>query len=270
MKILLAGLLATMLSAAPVSPGQPAYEQANALFTAGKFPQAAAAIEESLKLDPKLVPALTLKAKMEMAADHFEAAGRTLERALAVNPKAEYAQFLYGMTAYLANDIAQALPRFRKARQLNPSNARTARYLGLTCESLGQAEEAMMLYREALRLELSKGIPDVETLLPGARLLSLLGQIEESEKWLRNAVSVAPYFRDAHFELARLMLKKGDAAGAAAAGEKALNLTGAVITDAQIHFLLIRAWRQNGMPDRAAHHADVLRALEAPTAISNR
>ena len=262
---LFAGLLLTvMLMASAVSPGQASYEQANTLFAAGKFPQAALAVEESLRLDPKLVPALTLKAKMQMADNHFEAAGRTLERALLVDPKAEYAQFLYGLAAFLSNDMAQALPRFRKARQLNPSNPRTARYLGITCESLGQIEEALLLYRDAVRLERVKGPVDAETLLPGARLLFLLGQLDESERWIREAIAVAPKFRDAHFELARVLLKKGDSEAAADAGEKALVFTGAIVTDAQIHYLLIHAWSRSGMPERAAKHAETLRAIETP------
>ena len=267
---MLAGLLlTTMLLAAEVSPGQTAYEQANAFFAAGKFPQAGAAVAESLRLDPKLVPALTLKAKMEMADNHFEAAGRTLERALLVDPKAEYAQFLYGLAAFLSNDMAQALPRFRKARQLNPLNPRTARYLGITCESLGYIDEAMLLYRDAVRLERTKGPADAETLLPGARLLFLLGQLEESERWIREAIAVAPKFRDAHFELARVLLKKGDSETAADAGEKALQFTGAIVTDAQIHYLLIQAWGRSGQPERAAKHAETLRALETPVQKKN-
>ena len=61
-------LALAVLSAAPASPGYPAYEKANALFVQKKLPEALAAIEESLRLDPQLVPALTLKAKLAMAA----------------------------------------------------------------------------------------------------------------------------------------------------------------------------------------------------------
>ncbi len=267
---LFAGLLLTaILMAAAVSPGQTSYQQANALFAAGKFTQAASAVDEALRLDPKLVPALTLKAKMQMADNHFEAAGQTLERALQVDPKAEYAQFLYGLAAFLSNEMAQALPRFRKARQLNPSNPRTARYLGITCESLGNIEEALSLYRDAVRLERAKGPPDAETLLPGARLLFLLGQLDESERWIREAIAVAPKFRDAHFELARVLLKKGDTAAAADSGEKALVFTGAIVADAQIHYLLMHAWSRSGMPERAARHTETLRAIETPVQRKN-
>ena len=248
-----------------LSAASAAYQKANSLFTAGKFPEAATALTEALRLDPDLVPALTLRAKLAMANNRFEDARHDIEHALSVDPKAEYALFLYGLEAYLTNDMKQARPRFRKARQLSPTNPRAALYLGLTCESLGETAEALNLYREAVRLEQAKGRVDAETLLPGARLLFLLGQIEESERWTRQAVKAAPNFRDAHFQLARLLLKKGDAAGAAAEGETALRLSGVTITDAQIHYLLIRAWRESGAPEKSATHADILRTLEAPS-----
>lgn len=250
--------------ATPPSPGYAAYERANALFVAKRLPEALAATEESLRLDPKLVPALTLKAKLAMAAYRLDVARQCLEQALALDPRAAYAQFLYGLQAYLENDVKSALPRFRKARQLNPNDPRAALYLGLTIESLGQPAEAMSLYEEAVRLERSEGKLQAETLLPGARLLLLLGRVEECERWIRQAAKLSPNSRDAHFELARLLLKKGDAAQAAAEGETALGLSEGVVTDAAIHYLLIRAWQQNGMPDRAAMHADVMRAQETP------
>jgi|SRR6516164_2246264 len=150
---------------------------------------------------------------------------RCLEDALALDPRSEYAQFLYGLEAYLSNDLKEALPRFRKARQLSPTDPRAALYLGLTVESLGRPAEALSLYEEAVRLERASHELHAETLLPGARLLLLLNRLDECENCLRQALRVAPDLRDAHFELARLLLKRGDAAQAAAEVETALRLS---------------------------------------------
>ncbi|MBY0505455.1 MAG: tetratricopeptide repeat protein [Bryobacteraceae bacterium] len=243
-----------------VSPGQADYEKANRLFTAKQFEAAFTAVDESLRRDPNLVPALTLKAKLAMAVNRFDVARQCLEHALTVDPKAPYAQFLYGLEAYLTNDLKEALPRFRKARELAPKDARAALYLGLTTESTGRADEAMRLYREAVQLE---AVPQSDTWLPGARLLLLLGQLEECGTWLRRAVQLAPRSRDAHFELARLLLKQGDAGQSAGEGELALTLPGGATSDATVHYLLIRAWKQAGQSDRAAAHAAVMRAQES-------
>jgi tetratricopeptide (TPR) repeat protein len=246
------------------SPGSAAYERANALLIEKKLPEALAAVDEALRLDPKLVPALTLKAKLAMAASRLDVARRCLEEALALDPRAAYAQFLYGLEAYLGNELKEALPRFRKARQLSPNDPRAALYLGLTVESLGQPVEAMFLYEEAVRLERSAGEPHAETLLPGARLLLLTGRLEECERWLRQALKLSPDSRDAHFELARLLLKKGDAAQAAAEGETALRLSEGVVTDEAIRYQLVKAYRLSGMPEKAETHAAMIRAQETP------
>src|SRR3989442_1614068 len=128
------------------SPGYRAYEKANSLFVQQKFDESFTAIEEALRLDPKLIPALTLKAKLAMAINRFDVARQSLEQALAADPKAQYAQFLYGLEAYLTNDMQAALPRFRKAHELNPSDPRATLYFGLTTESLGEPAEALKLY----------------------------------------------------------------------------------------------------------------------------
>jgi len=256
----LAGLL--LAGADPASPGKLTYQKANDLFVARKFPESLAAVEEALRLDPNLVPALTLHAKLAMAANRYDLARQSLERALKVDPGASYAQFLYGMEAWMNNDMKAALPRFRRARELAPRDPRAALYLGLVTESVGKPADAMTLYEEAIRLERAAGQPQAETLLPGARLLLLLGRLDESGRWTRDAVKLAPKLRDAHFELARLLLKMGEPAQAAAEGELALTLSEGAVRDNAIHYLLIRAWQQAGKPDRAAAHAAVIRAQE--------
>jgi tetratricopeptide (TPR) repeat protein len=239
------------------SPGLASYEKANALFVAKKFPEALVAVEEALKLDPKLLPALTLFAKMAMAANHFDAARTSLEQAIEVAPASGYAQFLYGLNFYLSNDLRMALPQFEKAHRLQPNDPRAALYLGLTDESLGKTTEALALYEESVRLS-----PQAETYVTGARLLFLLGRFDQCETWLREALKLSPSSREGHFEYARLLLEKGDFARAAREGEQALALPGSVPTDAQIHYLLVRAYR-NVRPEQAAKHAEAIRNLDA-------
>jgi tetratricopeptide (TPR) repeat protein len=264
-------LLAFALCASPpASPAQAAYEKANALFIEKKLPEALAAADEALRLDPKLVPALTLKAKLAMAAYRLDVARRCLEQALAIEPRAPYAQFLYGLEAYLENDMKAALPRFRRARELNPVDPRAALYLALTTESLGQPAEAMSLYEEAVRLERSANDLHGETLLPGAKLLFLLGRLDECERWLVQAAKLSPKSRDVHFEFARLLFEKGDAQRAAPEGEAALMLSEGIVTDTAIRYLLIRAYQKLGMADRAAMHAEIMRTQESPAGNQGR
>lgn len=238
------------------SPGYAAYRQANALFVAKKIPEALQALERSLQQDGKLVPALTLYAKIAMTMNRFEMARESLDRALAVEPKSAYARFLYGLSYYLSNDLQQALPEFVKARAADAKDPRVALYLGLTYESLGRTEEAMGQYEESARLG-----PSVETYLAGARLLQLKGRLDDGEQWVRKALALEPGSRDAHFEMARLLLQRDRAAEAAKEGERALALDGGEVSDKQIHYLLVRAYR-GSQPGLAAEHAAAVRRLE--------
>jgi len=183
-----------------VSSGLAAYERANALFVAKKFPECLAELETALRLDPRLVPALTLRAKLAMTINRFDIARESLERALQADPNSAYAQFLYGLEAYLTNDLQSALPRFDKARWLNPADPRGALYLGMTRESLGQPTDALKLYEEAARVQQAAGAPQADTLLTGSRLLLLMGRLEDSKSWKDRALKLEPNSRAVHFD----------------------------------------------------------------------
>ena len=245
---------AMLLVAAAQSPGTPAYERASALFQERNLPASQAAVDEALRLDPRLVPALTLKAKLAMAAKRFDIARTVLEQALAIEPTAAYSQFLYGLQFYLSNELQPALIQFRKARELNHSDARAAQYLGLTMESLGQPIGALSQYEQAAKLNPKS----TDILLTGARLLLSLNRLPEAARWIDQSLQVDPNSRDAHFEKARLLLRRGDLSGAAEQGELALHLLGGDTRDSQIHYLLIRAYRDSD-PAAAARHAESLR-----------
>jgi len=246
----------------PPSAGYPAYERANRLFVAGKYQESFNAVDEALKLDPKLVPALTLKAKLAMAANRYDVARESLERAIAADPSSWYAQFLYGFQFYRQNELPAAIQALEQAHRLNPRDARTPLYLGLARESLGQTTEALATYREAIRLGEASGQLDTDMLLSCSRLLLRLGDFEECRHWIDRALKLAPQSRDPHFESARLLLKAGDAVGSAKEGEIALGLHTGDVTDRQVHFLLVQAYQSVGREQDAERHAAAIRALE--------
>jgi tetratricopeptide (TPR) repeat protein len=245
-----------------LSKGYPSYEQANRLFVAGKYQESFNAVDEALKLDPKLIPALTLKAKLAMAANRYDVARQSLEQAIAVDPSSWYAQFLYGFQFYRQNELPAAISALEKARRLNPRDPRAALYLGLARESLGQTTEALKTYREAIQLGEASGQLDSDMLLSCSRLLFRLGDFEECRRWIDRALKLAPNSRDPRFESARLLLKTGDAVGAARQGEIALQLHAGEVTDRQVHFLLVRAYQSAGREQEAERHAAAMRALE--------
>lgn len=166
------------------SPGYAAYQRANELFLAREFQECMNALDDALRLDPKLVPALTLRAKLAMAIDRYDVAREDLERAIAADPSSWYARFLYGFQFYQHNEMPAAIAALEKARKLNPRDPPAALYLGLAEESLGRTAEALVLYREAIRLEEAVGQPHAETILVCARLLLLMGEFDEEQRLL--------------------------------------------------------------------------------------
>jgi tetratricopeptide (TPR) repeat protein len=262
MKGLLLAVICAALASAQPSPGLAAYERADRMFRDHKFQESMDALDEALRLDPSLVPALTLRAKLAMAANRYDAARQSLERAIAVDPRSWYAHFLYGFQFYQQNEMPAATAALEKARALNPRDASTALYLGLAYEALGRTGDALALYRRAIELEDAAGTLHVETLLTGGRLLLLLGRSDDSAELAQRAAKLDPASRDPHFELARLWLKRADPTKSIVEGEAALRLRQGDITDQQIHFLLVQAYRAAGEDEQARRHADAMRLSE--------
>ena len=259
MKALL--LLVALLAGQAQENARTIYERANRLFQDRKFQECMNALDEALRLDPKLVPALTLRARLAMAINRYDVAKESLERAIAADPASAYPRFLYGFQYYQQNEMPKAIAEFEKARDLDPRHAEAALYLGLAYESVGRTAEALELYRRAIQLEQDAGKPQVETLLTASRLLLLLGKFDECGRLIERASKLDPASRDPHFEAGRLWMKKGDPAKAAKEGEAALALRRGDITDRQIHFLLVQAYRAAGRDQDAEHHAEAFRAL---------
>lgn len=248
-----------LLAGLAQQPAVRAYQRANALFVEKKFPECLQAIEEALQIDPRLVPALTLKAKLAMAMNRFDLARQSLERAVALDPASQYARFLLGFQYYLRNELQLALPELEKACKLDPKDARAWLYLGLTQESLGDNGKAVSSYQEAVRLEAAVGKPQTETLMTYARLLLLLDRFEECAGAIDRAIKLDPDSREARFERVRLLLKTGHPAAAAREGETALRLPARGVTDQQVRYLLVRAYSLAGQERQAAAHAAALR-----------
>ena len=258
-------LLAMQASAqAPPKPrtASEAYDQANRYFQERKFQDCMNSLDDALRLDPKLVPALTLRARLAMAVNRYDVAKDSLERAIAAAPDAWYPRFLYGFHYYQQNEMPAAIAAFTKARELNPRDPQSALYLGLANESLGGTTKALDLYREAIALEENAGAPHVETLLTAERLLLLQGRLEECEPLIARAAALDPSSRDPHFEAARLRLKTGENTQAVSEGEAALKLRNGDVTDRQVHYLLVQAYKAVGNDSEAARHAADLRLLD--------
>src|SRR5215475_11259228 len=93
---------------------------------------------------------LTQKARIAIAANHYDEAQRALEAAIAEDPKQPEPRFLLGFLFYLKNDFERARAELLRA---DPKNWRVAFYLALTEEALNHTEAAGAYYERALQLD---------------------------------------------------------------------------------------------------------------------
>ena len=151
---------------------QPAYERANRLFTAHKYQECMNALDEALRLDPNLVPALTLRAKLAMAINRYDVAKESLERAIAADPASSYARFLYGFQFYQQNEMPAGDRGARKGARVKPARLPRRRSISAwRTKSLGSTAEALGLYRRAIHLEEAAGQAARRDAADRARLL---------------------------------------------------------------------------------------------------
>ena len=228
------------------------YQRANELFSKGRYEEAGKALDQSLREDPNMVPALTLKGKLAMGLNRFDEAREALTKAAALEPASSYVQFLLGFFHYVDNDFRKALPPLQTAARLDAQDARATFYLALTYEGLAQPDAALGWYDRTLALQ--KDHPSADTFTAYGRLLFTLGRYAESRQRIDRALQLDPNSRDAHYELGRLLFEDGKFAEAAAQGERALAIPGVGTLDRQIHFLLARAYRKTGEGAKADDH----------------
>jgi tetratricopeptide (TPR) repeat protein len=236
------------------------YQKAAAFFQQRQYEQSLAALDEALKLDPRLVPALTLKARLAMAVNRFDIAKASLLQAVEIEPGVAGSHFLLGFCYYVDNDFKNALPPLERSRQLKPDDARTHFYLALTLEALARADDAIASYEQSLKLEKNGGEILADTLVAYARLLFTLGRYDQSETLIDRALAAAPDSRDAQYEKGRLLFERRAYAEAITHGRKALEQPGAGTTERQIHFLLARAYAKLGQKELAEIHLAKFRA----------
>src|SRR5687768_18525794 len=84
------------------------YQRAATLLERRDMEAARTTVEEALRLDPKLVPALVLKGKLAIHANQLDEARGALESAVALKPADKASRFLLGFVFYLNNDFDRA------------------------------------------------------------------------------------------------------------------------------------------------------------------
>jgi tetratricopeptide (TPR) repeat protein len=161
---------------------------------------------------------------------------------------------------YTQNDFKLAIAPLQTAQSLSPKNPMPVFYLAMTHEDLGDAAVAEKLYQQAENLSPEKSPQSALILLAYGRFLLTQGRTQDGIKKVKQAIQIDPESREAHFELAKELDQEEDFKNAALEAELALTLPELGTTDAQIHFLLSRVYRELKQPDLAKAHLEKFQA----------
>jgi tetratricopeptide (TPR) repeat protein len=249
-------LLALQLAVSPVQH----YENAKQDFAQRKFDDAVSEVNTALHESPYMVPALVLKARLAAFAHRPDVAKSCLITAVTADPTSEEAQFFLGLFYYNQNDFKLAISPLQVAQTLSPKSPMPVFYLAMAHEALGDATLATDLYQQAENLSPEKSPQSALIHLAYGRFLLTLGRTQDGIEKVRRAIQIDPESREAHYELAKELDQEEDFKNAAGEAELALTLPELGTSDAQIHFLLSRVYRELKQPDLAKAHLEKFQA----------
>lgn len=212
---------------APPSKGDeagalPWFQQAIAQRGAFRSRSAVRAFEKALELDPAHLGALVEYGFLLLepgAEQNFGLALLQFRRAQLVVEGQLHAMVGEGVARAALNDVARAESLLRHALEKLPESAIGRRAwaaiaLGDVCANDGRQEEALALYRQAS----GDAIPALQRGVALVRLADLQAQLDRPTDALatvRRALAVDPENVRAHYLLAQLLTKSGDAEGGA-------------------------------------------------------
>ncbi len=187
------------------------YERLQLILRAQNIPLAQAAAEAaSIALkDPGNPFAHNTLASLSYRAGRLKEAAQAYRRALELDPDRPAVRQNYGKLLRDLGRLEESEKELRLAlAQTDATDGRTRSSLAQTLARVGKAQEAEALADEALRIEPN----DPEALLARARVKAAMGKKEEAIESFRAAAAGGEV--DARIEIALLLLRTGDAAGA--------------------------------------------------------
>ncbi|MGC9419698.1 MAG: sulfotransferase, partial [Rhodovulum sp.] len=161
---------------------------ANALARLGHRPEARAAFQEALRLDPGFLESRLAFARFLAETGDLAEAAEQLHRATETHPKSAEAQRLLGQTLLRAKDFAAAAEAFAQAIALGDRRADTHAAQARALDGAGRPEDALAAHDAALA-----AAPD-RAEVHGRRAIQLqqMGRFDEAEAGFRRAIDLAP------------------------------------------------------------------------------
>jgi uncharacterized protein (TIGR02466 family) len=236
------------------------YQLARLQRGTGQVAAARAAAADAARLLPSEPDALQLLAMLQQECGEFAAALETLKLALALAPGRASLHHNHGVVLHSLGQFEEALNAHANALRLGLDVADAHYNIGNTLYSLGRSQEAMDAYRQALTRSPLHGL----ALYDLARMRWCLGHADFCAE-LERAEREHPQAIEPRLIRGQLLLKAGQAQGAASALEAALTLQA---THAPALDALAQARLMLGQSEEALRlHRDAHRLAPQSTAI---
>lgn len=193
-------------------------EEARKLMERGRHSQAKTILDKLLRVDPRDVDALKLRAAINLHNENYAAAGRDLETALDCGLEEHGILISLGYALLKGGDYEGALHRFKRARRFEPDDPTAL--LGISEAMLMQDdfENALEGFERVIAVQ-----PDSYEALAGAgRAMVELDRLTEAEEYLKRAYDLNSRRVEACLAMAMLMHRSEDYNGALVWAKRAL------------------------------------------------
>ena len=190
------------------------------LHQAGRLPEAEAAYNAILALDPDNYMAHNNLGLMALDLGQFQIAEARLQKAVTVNPKSPDAYNNLGNLYRALRQYDQAVAILEQAVRLSPNAAPAYVNLGLTYEAVGKFDQAVLSYQQALKL-----VPAMSEAWSNlGNTLHHLGRIDEAVAAYEQALVHRPDYPEALNNLGNAYRTLGKLDQATVCFEKALGV----------------------------------------------
>jgi Flp pilus assembly protein TadD len=166
-------------------------------------------------------------------------------------------QFLFALASYHVTESPLSRLALRNLREADPADPRVLLAEGLALRKEGDNEQATIEFRNAA----ARGVPDAHLLL--GILLREAGDQSGAEKEYSEAERVNPNNGQVLLEMARMLITRGDLAGALGRLKRAAEL---MPSAPPVHYQLGILYRRMGQNDTAEQHMNLFRQLQAEQA----
>lgn len=214
-----------------------------ALFSTGQMDQATDVLTRALELDPAQTSAARNLGRCYVVKGQPKQAEQAFLQAVRADPNDSEALYLLGRLYQTTGRLEEGATRFEQSLLLSPGNVRARAYLGTVYYGLGRLAEARRELQRGAEETSKESTPDYVPHLEFGIFLQRLADLGGSVEQLRAATAAGPEIEECHFELARVLLRMGQAKQARASAETARDLAP---TDPRPFYLLGRICQAEG------------------------